>query len=117
MKVASPMEDPKIYLLAELTIAPGFLEEVKAILKEALIQTLQEPGCEALYETGRKDDPHKLVFFEVFSSAAAHEFHLAQDYTKRMFASLEGKMSEAPTLTALSALTMGTLQQTRGGRL
>ena len=98
------MEEPKIYLLAELTIAPGFLEEAKAILKEALIQTLQEPGCEALYETGRKDDPHKLAFFEVFSSAAAHEFHLEQDYTKRMFASLEGKMSEAPTLTALSAL-------------
>ena len=111
------MKDKKIYLLAELTILPGFLEEVKAIFKEALIPTLQEPGCEALYETGRKDDPHKLVFFEVFSSAAAHEFHLAQDYTKRMFASLEGKMSEAPTLTALSTLTMGTLQQTRGGRL
>jgi hypothetical protein len=28
------MEDKKIYLLAELTIRPGFLEEVKAILKE-----------------------------------------------------------------------------------
>jgi quinol monooxygenase YgiN len=55
------MEDKKIYLLAELTIRPGFLEEVKAILKEALIPTLQEPGCEALYETGRKDDPHKLA--------------------------------------------------------
>ena len=98
------MEDRKIYLLAELTIRPGFLQEVKAILAEALIPTLQEPGCEALYETGRKDDPHKLVFFEVFSSAAAHEFHLQQDYTKRAFALLEGKTSEAPTLTALSAL-------------
>src|SRR5207245_9360262 len=117
MKEVSPMEDQKIYLLAELTILPGFLEAVKAILKEALIPTLQEPGCEALYETGRKDDPHKLVFFEVFSSAEAHEFHLEQDYTKRMFASLEGKLSEAPTLTALSTITMGTLQQTRGGRL
>ena len=41
------MEDKKIYLLAELTILPGFLEEVKAILKEALIPTLEEPGCEA----------------------------------------------------------------------
>jgi len=94
----------KVYLLAELTIRPGFLEEVKAILREALIPTLQEPGCEALYETGRKNDPHKLVFFEVFSSAAAHEFHLAQDYTKRMFASLEGKLSGVPTMTKLSAL-------------
>jgi len=104
MKEVSPMEDTRIYLLAELTILPGFLEEVKAIFKEALIPTLQEPGCEALYETGRKDDPHKLVFFEVFSSAAAHEFHLEQDYTKRMFASLDGKLSGVPTLTTLSAL-------------
>jgi len=87
-----------------LTILPGFLEEVKAILKEALIPTLEEPGCEALYETGRKDDPHKLVFFEVFSSAAAHEFHLDQDYTKRMFAALEGKMSGASILTKLRPL-------------
>src|SRR6266481_695493 len=98
------MEEKKIYLLAESTVLPGFLEEVKAILKEALTPTLQEPGCEALYETGRKDDPHKLVFFEVFSSAEAHEFHLEQDYTKRMFASLEGKLSGASTLTRLNAL-------------
>ena len=36
MKEVSPMEDKKIYLLAELTILPGFLEEVKAIFKEAV---------------------------------------------------------------------------------
>jgi hypothetical protein len=59
MKEVSAMEDQKMYLLAELTIAPGFVEEVKAILQEPLIPTLQEPGCEALYETGRKDDPHQ----------------------------------------------------------
>jgi quinol monooxygenase YgiN len=104
MKEVSPMEDKKIYLLAELTVLPGFLEEVKAIFKEALTRHSKEPGCEALYETGRKDDPHKLVFFEVFSSAAAHDFHLEQDYTKRMLASLDGKVSGVPTLTKLSAL-------------
>jgi quinol monooxygenase YgiN len=88
-KEVESMKDERIYLLAELTILPEFLEEVKAILREALVPTLQEPGCEALYETGRDDDPRKLVFFEVFSSAAAHEFHLEQDYTKRLFASPE----------------------------
>jgi quinol monooxygenase YgiN len=77
---------------------------VKAILREALIPTLKKPGCEALYETGRKDGQQKLGLFEVFSSAAAHEFHLEQDYTKRMFASLDAKVSGAPTLTKLSAL-------------
>src|SRR5437667_10313025 len=99
MKEVSPMKDKKVYLLAEFTILPGFLEEVKAVFKEALIPTLQEPGCEALYETGRKDDPHKFVFFEVFSSAAAHAFHLEQDYTKRMFASRDVMLSGVRTLT------------------
>ena len=46
------------------------------------------PGCEALDETGRRDDPHKLLFFEAFSSLA----------------SLDGKLSGVPPLTQLSAL-------------
>src|SRR5258705_5248664 len=54
MKEAAPMEGPKIYLLAALTVLPGFLEEVRAIFNEALSPQLQEPGCEALYETGRQ---------------------------------------------------------------
>jgi quinol monooxygenase YgiN len=69
-----PLEDQKVYSLAELTILPGFLDEVKAILKEALVPTLQEQGCLGLFETARNDDPNKLVFFEVFSSTTAHEF-------------------------------------------
>jgi hypothetical protein len=32
MKEVTPMKDQKVYLLAELTIQPEFLEEVKAIL-------------------------------------------------------------------------------------
>jgi hypothetical protein len=40
------MDNRKIYLLAELTVLPEFLDEVKAALAEALIPTLQEPGCE-----------------------------------------------------------------------
>jgi len=62
---------------------------VKAAFKQALVPTLQEPGCEALFEASREGGPHKLVFFEVFSSLAAHEFHLEQDYTKKMFTALE----------------------------
>jgi len=39
------MEDTKIYLLAESTVLPRFLEEVKAILKEALIPTSKSPAA------------------------------------------------------------------------
>jgi quinol monooxygenase YgiN len=44
------------------------------------------------------------VFFEVFSSAAAHEYHLTQEHRKRMFAALDDKVSGVPTLTKLSTL-------------
>jgi len=36
MQEVSPMEDTKIYLLAELAVLPGFLEEVKAIFRRLL---------------------------------------------------------------------------------
>jgi quinol monooxygenase YgiN len=118
MKEVSPMEDKKIYLLAELTILPGFLKEAKANLKGALIPTLQEPGYEALYETGRNDDPHKLVFFEVFSSASAHEFHLEQDLYKAGVRIAGGQdVRSANTDQIERTLTTGTPQQTRRGLL
>ena len=57
-KGESPMESQKIYLLAEVTVLPEFLDDVKGALKQALVPTLQEAGCEGLYETSREDDPH-----------------------------------------------------------
>ena len=98
------MDNQKIYLLAELTVLPEFLDDVKAVFKQALVPTLQEPGCEALFLTSREVDPHKLVFFEVFSSSAAHKFHLEQGYTKQMLTALEGKLAGAPIMTELNAL-------------
>ena len=98
------MDSQKIYLLAEVTVLPEFLDDVKSALKQALIPTLQEAGCEEMFETSREDDPHKVVFVEVFSSSAAHKFHLEQDYMKRLFAVLEGKLAGATIMTTLNAL-------------
>jgi len=98
------MDSQKIYLLAQVNVLPEFLDDVKGALKQALIPTLQEPGCEGLFETSREDDPHKLVFSEIFSSSAAHKFHLEQDYMKRLFAALEGKLAGATIMTKLNAL-------------
>jgi quinol monooxygenase YgiN len=98
------MDSQKIYLLAEVTVLPEFLEDVKGALKQALIPTLQEAGCEGMFETSREGDPHKLVFFEIFASAAAHKSHLEQDYMKRLFTALEGKLAGATIMTKLNAL-------------
>ena len=42
------MDSQKIYLLAEVTVLPEFLDDVKSALKQALIPTLQEAGCEGI---------------------------------------------------------------------
>jgi quinol monooxygenase YgiN len=63
-------------------------DDVKGALKQALIPALQEAGCEGI--------PHKLVFFENFSSSAAHKFHLEQDYMKRLFYSIGGQVGRSP---------------------
>jgi quinol monooxygenase YgiN len=103
-KGESPMDSQKIYLLAELTVQPPFLDDVKGALKQALIPTLQEAGCEGMFETSREDDPHKLVFFEIFASSEAHRFHIEQDYMKRLFTALEGKLAGPAIMTKLNAL-------------
>ena len=98
------MDSQKIYLLAEVTVLPEFLDDVKGALKQALIPTLQEAGCEGMFETSREDDPHRLIFFEIFSSSAAHRLHLEQHYMKRLFTALEGKLAGATIMTKLNAL-------------
>ena len=50
------MDSQKIYLLAEVTVQPEFLDDVKDALKQALIPTLQEAGCEGMFETSREGD-------------------------------------------------------------
>jgi hypothetical protein len=44
------------------------------------------------------------TFFEIFSSLAAHKCHLEQDYMKRLFTALEGKLAGATIVTKLNAL-------------
>ncbi len=95
--------DEKFYLLAEISVLPQFLEEVKAIFANALDLVLKEPGCEAMYTTSTDSDPNKLIFFEVFSSAAAHKFHMEQDYTQKLAVDLEGKLAEPIAITRLHA--------------
>src|SRR5258707_13851992 len=98
------MRRTAILLRAGVTVLPQFLAVVNGDLSGPIIPTLQEAGCEGMFETSREDDPHKLVFFEIFSSSAAHKFHLEQDYMKRLFTALEGKLAGATIMTKLNAL-------------
>jgi len=96
------MKDGKLYLLAEFAINPELLNETKAIFSKLLPTVLEEEGCEAMFTTSTADEPNKLVFFEIFTSQEAHDWHMAQPYTHQLAADLEGKLAGPPKITKLT---------------
>ena len=98
------MSSRKHIILAILPVKPENLEEIKSLSAETLVPTLAEEGCEMFYQTSKKDDPSTLVFFEVFESKAAADWHREQGYTQKFFTGIEGKLSGEPSLTVLEQL-------------
>ena len=96
------MADGKLYQLAEVSVKPELVEETKAIFSRLLPRVLEEPGCEAMYTTSIEAEPNKLVFFEIFLSQEAHNWHMAQDYTHQLAVDLEGKLAAPPKMTRLN---------------
>ena len=92
------MKNDKVIIHAELTLRPEFLAEVLAVAATSLALTLQEEGCELLMQTRKVGEPNTLVLFEVFKSREAHDWHLAQAYSKAFFAVIEGKLAGEPTV-------------------
>src|SRR5262245_31042262 len=82
----TPMPNEKVILLIEAKILPqsraGLVEAARSYLP--LVRA--EPGVEAFYLTARQDDPNTFVFYEIYKSKAAQDFHLQQDFTKKFLA-------------------------------
>jgi quinol monooxygenase YgiN len=83
------MTNEKVMMLIEAKIQP----QRRAGLVEAASQYVPlvraEPGVEAFYVAARKDDPNTFVFYEIYKSQAAQDFHLQQDFTKKFLATLK----------------------------
>ena len=85
----SNMTNEKVIMLIEAKIQPQRRAELAQAAGQYLPLVRAEPGVEAFYITTRKDDPHTVVFYEVYKSQAAQDFHLQQDFTKKFLATLK----------------------------
>lgn len=83
------MTDEKVIMLIEAKIQPPRRAELIDALREYLPLVRTEPGVEAFYVNARKDDPNAFVFYEIYKSQAAQNFHLQQDFTKKFLATLK----------------------------
>jgi len=86
----SPMTNEKVIMLIEAKIQPHRRAELVEAARQYLPLVRAEPGVEAFYLTVREDDPNTFVFYEIYRSQAAQDFHLQQDFTKRFLATLKG---------------------------
>ncbi len=85
----SNMTNEKVIMLIEAKIQPQRRAEVVEAARQYLPLVRAEPGVEAFYVAARKDDPNTFVFYEIYKSQAAQDFHLQQDFTKKFLATLK----------------------------
>ena len=87
------MPDEKVVMLIEAKIQPQRRAELIEAAREYLPLVRAETGVEAFYLTTRKDDPNTFVFYEIYRSQQAQDFHLQQDFTKKFLATLKSAQS------------------------
>ena len=88
-KEQSNMTDSKVIMLIEAKIQPQRRAELIEAARQYLPLVRAEQGVEAFYLTARQDDPNTFVFYEIYRSQAAQDFHLQQDFTKKFLATLK----------------------------
>lgn len=79
----------KVIMLIEAKIQPQHRAELVEAAHQYLPLVRAEPGVEAFYIAAKKDDPDTFVFYEIYKSQAAQDFHLQQDFTKKFLATLK----------------------------
>src|SRR3984893_4515182 len=85
----SNMTNEKVIMLIEAKIRPEKRAELVEAARLYLPLVRAEAGVEAFYLTARKDDPNTFVFYEIYCSQAAQDFHLQQDFTKKFLTTLK----------------------------
>src|SRR5258708_28526819 len=83
------MTNEKVIMLIEEKMQPPSRAELDEAARQYLPLVRAEPGVQAFYITARKDDPNTFVFYEIYRSQAALDFHLQQDFSKKFLATLK----------------------------
>jgi len=94
----------KIITNAALKINPEFTEQILPLAIETRNQILLEEGCENFVLMRKTEEPNTIVIFAVYTSKETYDWHLEQDYVKRFFDFLNGKLIAPPEVTYLEEI-------------
>ena len=80
---AAAQAGPYIVNAINLDIAPDQFDKFMEAAKENAAASTKDPGCREFNIVVSKDDPHHIMFFEVYDNAAALDIHRATDHFKK----------------------------------
>ena len=95
------MTDEPLALVVEFRAAPGRRDELRGALLELTRATRAEDGCLRYDLHEATDDPDVLVFYEVWTTPAAHAAHDATDHVTSFVARIPELTAEPPRMTRL----------------
>ena len=80
---AAAQTEPYYINAINLDIAPDQFDKFMAIAKENAAASTKDPGCREFNIVVAADDPHHVMFFEVYENAAAMDFHRNTEHFKK----------------------------------
>ena len=95
-------------LVVELEIVPSELENFKAAVKEnGRAAVLGEPGCREFNVVFEKDNPSRVLLFEVYENAEAYAAHQASAHFKK-YAAATANMIKSRKRIEMVAVALNT---------
>jgi (4S)-4-hydroxy-5-phosphonooxypentane-2,3-dione isomerase len=85
-----------------LDIAPDQFDKFMEAAKENAAASTKDPGCREFNIVVSKDDPHHIMFFEVYDNAAALDVHRATDHFKKYQAATKDMVTKRDAKQFLS---------------
>ena len=99
---AAAQAGPYIVNAINLDIAPDQFDKFMEAAKENAAASTKDPGCREFNIVVSKDDPHHIMFFEVYDNAAALDLHRATDHFKKYQAATKDMVTKRDAKQFLS---------------
>ena len=74
---------PYVVNAINLDVPADLFDKFMEVAKENAVASAKDPGCREFSIVVSKDDPHHIMFFEVYDNEAGAEFHRNTEHFKK----------------------------------
>jgi quinol monooxygenase YgiN len=99
---AAAQPAPYLVNAINLDIVPEQFDKFMEVAKENAAASTKDPGCREFNIVVAQNDPHHIMFFEVYDNAAALDAHRATDHFKKFQAATKDMVAKRDVRQFLS---------------